>query len=97
MEVPAGDVAEVADHLPALAENRLLLGLEELRIVVNPGRQAQVLKIILGGSGDALQLGGFHGGPGRRVVVERSYNKGSALRNNRPACRLGDVWYNGPQ
>jgi len=38
MEVPrARHVAQVAHQLPAVAEDRLLLALEEFRIPVNPG------------------------------------------------------------
>jgi hypothetical protein len=36
----AGHVVDVADDLPALAENELLLELEELRLAVYPARQA---------------------------------------------------------
>ena len=44
-------VAEVAHHLPALAENLGFFALEELGVPVNPGRQAVAFFLRLGAGG----------------------------------------------
>ena len=42
------DIVDVAHELPGGAENRALLELEEVRIVVDPRRQAQPLLVGIG-------------------------------------------------
>ena len=54
-----GDVAEVADHLPAVAEDRLVLALEELGVGVDPRRQAERLQVGRRGGVDAVQGADF--------------------------------------
>src|SRR5690242_14381137 len=71
-------VTDVAHHLPALAENRRPLALEELRIVVDPGRQAVMVLFGLSRRGHGVQFSqagsSVHSGGFRAAVIERSYN-----------------------
>ena len=73
MEIPRmGHVVHVANELPARAEHSLLLHLEEFRVVVGPGGQAQRLLIGIGRrGGPELSVAGccIHGGRPRGLAV----------------------------
>src|SRR5580692_9017487 len=83
-------VAEVAHHLPALAENLRLFALEKLRVLVDPGRQAMAvfLRLGAGGSGRAQSSEAgrcvhgclFERGPDGDQESERRTGSGGARR-----------------
>ena len=61
MPIPSvGNIADMADHLPAWADDALHLHLEEIRIVIDPSGQAHRVERIRITSGDMKRGGHFY-------------------------------------